>query len=226
MSQTLAIIIPVLNEQDLIQGSIERLQHLSQFELIFIDGGSSDDSVHLLKKNQLSVLVTNRSNRGLQLYRGAEVASSENLLFLHLDTELPNHFQALICDALKTHIWGRFDVRLNGQHWQFRMIEKLMNLRSRWTGIATGDQAIFVHKNSFLQSCEKIVEHPIMEDIFLSKQLKRLGMPACITEPVVASSRYWQKHGVVRAVITMWALRLLYFLGVSPEKLYRLYYRS
>ena len=225
MSQSLTIIIPILNEYDLIQSSIERLRQLSQFELIFVDGGSSDDSVHLLKENQFSVLVTNRSNRGLQLYRGAEFASSANLLFLHLDTELPNDFRALICDALKNHIWGRFDVRLNGQNWQFRIIEKLMNLRSRWTGIATGDQAIFVRKNFFLQSCEKIVEHPIMEDIFLCRQLKRLGTPACIIEPVVASSRYWQKQGITKAVITMWGLRLLYFLGVSPSRLYKLYYK-
>ena len=222
----LSIIIPILNEQELIKCSIERLRRLSQYELIFVDGNSSDNSVRLLIQSNFKVLKHGHASRGAQLFYGAEYASNSILLFLHLDSKLPDDFDTKICHALHTKSWGRFDVRLKGDDWRLRIVEKLMNLRSRWTGIATGDQAIFVHKKTFFAYCTKIIEYPIMEDIFLCKRLKLIGQPACIDTPIVSSSRYWLKHGVFRAILKMWVLRLLYYFGLSPNYLYRLYYNK
>lgn len=222
----LSIVIPILNEQDLIQCSIERLHRLSQHELIFVDGNSFDNSVSLLKEHNFKVLQLGHASRGAQLFYGAESASNSYLLFLHLDSTLPDNFDTKIDQALLRNLWGRFDVRLNGDDWRLRIVEKLMNFRSRWTGIATGDQAIFMRKKTFFTYCTKIVECPIMEDIFLCKRLKLIGKPACIDTPIVSSPRYWLRHGVFRAIFKMWVLRLLYYFGFSPNYLYRLYYNK
>ena len=193
-------------------------------EVIVVDGGSRDNTfdcaVGLVDK-----LLMSKPGRAMQMNIGAEQATGEVLVFLHADTELPNLSNNLIIDVLKkTHQWGRFNVQLSGQHVLFRVIETMMNWRSRLTGIATGDQVIFVRRAVF-QQAGSYPEIKLMEDIELSNKLKSFGKPACIKTRVITSSRKWEKNGIVRTTLLMWQLRLLHFFGVSPDKLYSRYYR-
>jgi rSAM/selenodomain-associated transferase 2 len=156
---------------------------------------------------------------------GANVATRDYLLFLHVDTRLPENANLLLIQAFETDaVWGRFDVKLSGKRPLLRMIEISMNWRSRLTGIATGDQAIFVRRDVF----ERIGGFPeisLMEDVALSKRLKRIARPVCLRERVTTSSRRWEQNGTVRTILLMWGLRLLYFLGADPAKLAAAYYR-
>ena len=156
---------------------------------------------------------------------GARGASGDTLLFLHADTWLPAEFDRLILEALGNgqRSWGRFDVRFSGRHRLLRVIAAMMNLRSRLSGIATGDQGIFVARTVF-DSAGGFPEIPLMEDIALTRRLKRLSPPVCLREKVVTSSRRWERKGILRTVLLMWGLRLGYALGVSPERLHRIYY--
>jgi rSAM/selenodomain-associated transferase 2 len=158
--------------------------------------------------------------RALQMNVGAAKANGDVLLFLHADTRLPGEAERLVLDGLARsgHAWGRFDVVIEGRHPMLRLVAAMMNLRSRLTGIATGDQAIFVKRDAF-QAAGGFPEIPLMEDIALSKRLKRGGRPLCLRERATTSGRRWETHGVFRTILLMWRLRLAYFLGADPAAL-------
>jgi rSAM/selenodomain-associated transferase 2 len=220
----LAIIIPVLNEAATLRPRLEALQTLRQqgVTLILVDGGSADGSAEIASQLTDQLLITPRG-RARQMNAGAHAATAEVLLFLHADTTLPVSAPALIRQAIVAGaLWGRFDVRLDSPRLLLRLVARMMNWRSRLTGIATGDQAIFVRRAVF----EQIGGYPplaLMEDIALCAHLKRLASPACLRDQVISSARRWEKHGVLRTILLMWRLRLAYFFGADPQQLARLY---
>ena len=219
----LSIVMPVLNEAG---GIVEALTALAPLrargvEIIVSDGGSRDATVALARPLADIVVVAPRG-RGRQMNAGAAASCGDVLLFLHADTRLPPDADALISDGLARtgRTWGRFDVRIAGAHRLFPVVAAAMNLRSRVTGIATGDQAIFTTKAAFGPGFPDI---PLMEDIAMTRHLKRIGPPLCIVAPVVTSGRRWEKHGVIKTILLMWWLRLAYFLGANPVRLARSY---
>ena len=157
----------------------------------------------------------------MQFQQRREALVDLALLFLHADTQLPVGADELVLAALEENLWGRFDVRIAGGHPLLRVVAWAMNLRSRLTGIATGDQAIFVRRDAF----PGFPAIALMEDIALSRDMKRRGRPACLRSRVLTSGRRWERRGVLRTIFLMWRLRLLYFLGAHPETLAR-YYRN
>lgn len=221
----LSIIVPVLNEAEALGSTLARLQPLRQsgHEVVMVDGGSSDGSPALAVPWADRVLVAPRG-RARQMNAGAAAASGDMLLFLHADTLLPNDAAQRVLEGLVAsgRGWGRFDVRLSGRHPLLRVVERLMNLRSRLTGIATGDQAMFARRALFEQAGGFPIL-PLMEDITLSRRLKRLGRPLCLRARVITSSRRWEERGVLQTILLMWWLRLMYFLGVPAERLEGLY---
>lgn len=221
----LSIIIPLLNEAQSLPDVLARLTaaRREDVEVIVVDGGSSDDSAAIAKAAGFTVIRAERG-RALQMNAGAAAAAGDVLLFLHADTHLPERFGTLIRDALGSgrHVWGRFDVRISGRSWMLLVVARLMNLRSRLTGIATGDQALFVTRAAF-QRVGGFPKQPLMEDIELSKRLRRLSPPACLAQPVTTSGRRWESRGVWRTILLMWRLRWRYWRGASPEQLAREY---
>ena len=153
---------------------------------------------------------------------GAALGTGDALLFLHADTTLPDDADRLIAAALARRAWGRFDLRIAGRHPLLAVVARMINWRSRLTGIATGDQAIFVTREAFL-AVGGFPDLPLMEDIAISRRLKRLCRPFCIATPVVTSGRRWEHNGVLRTILLMWRLRLAYYLGVEPARLARRY---
>jgi len=229
-----SIIIPVLNEERNLPRMREHLYAIQQqgHEVIIIDGGSRDHTLMLAYEITNTVIVS-KPGRALQMNSGAAVASGELLLFLHADTFLPENAMQILSESFpkdrslgdqsqKKNYWGRFNVRLSSDRLVFRLIETLMNWRSCVTSIATGDQAIFIDKNLF-ERVACFSEIALMEDIEMSRRLKKIAKPVCIKSQVITSSRRWEEHGVVKTVLLMWKLRLYYFFGVSPEKLQQLY---
>ncbi len=216
----LSIIIPVLDEAATISARLAALQALRQrgAELIVVDGGSRDGTGDLARAAVDRFLVTVRG-RATQMNAGAGTSQGGVLLFLHADTTLPAQADALIQRAVaRGALWGRFDVTIDGRHRLLRVVERMMNLRSRLTGITTGDQAIFVRQDVFARA-GGFPELPLMEDIALSRRLLRLARPACLRARVLTSGRRWEKNGVVRTILLMWSLRLRYFLGADPARL-------
>jgi len=222
------VIIPILNEERVIQENLQYLKLLNSIcPILFVDGNSIDGSEQILKKNNFEVIKSHSKGRGEQLSFGAVNANNqcEILLFLHIDTRLPDNFSELIVNALKEHAWGRFDIKLNSNRLVFKVIQFHMNLRSKITSIVTGDQSIYVKKEIFLKYADEMKNHPLMEDVYLSKVLKKhYGRAKIINQPVTTSVRCWLQRGVIQTIIRMWVYRLLYFIGVSPKKLYQLYY--
>ncbi|MEQ6341430.1 MAG: TIGR04283 family arsenosugar biosynthesis glycosyltransferase [Gammaproteobacteria bacterium] len=220
----ISIIVPTLNEAHGITATLTPLQALRQaeHEVIVVDGGSTDDTV-VHAAPLADRLVTAPRGRARQMNAGAAAATGDVLLFLHADTMLPLDAAAHIT-AGQSHHWGRFDVRLTGAHPLLRIVESMMNLRSRLTGITTGDQALFVERALFL-AVGGFPEQPLMEDIALSRTLKRYGRPLCLRAKVTTSSRRWEQNGVCSTILLMWRLRLAYFLGADPARLARLYHR-
>lgn len=217
----LSIIVPCLNEAEGISGALAALAPLRArgAEVIVVDGGSSDGTVERAAPLADSV-ISARRGRASQMNAGAARARGEIMLFLHADTLLPEFADALIVEGLKRSRrgWGRFDVVISGGNPLLQVVARLMNVRSRLTGIATGDQAIFVTRSLFT-AAGGYPEIALMEDIALCKRLKRFGRPLCLRHRLVASGRRWEKHGVVRTILLMWRLRLAYWLGADPAKL-------
>ena len=223
-STAVSIIVPVLNESASIVSSLERLSPMRDTgaEVIVVDGGSADDTVAQATPLCDRVVAADRG-RALQMNRGAAEARGEVLLFLHADTVLPDRAdQALKAFQVSDRAWGRFDVRLSGHRPLFRVIALMMNLRSRLTGIATGDQAIFVRRSVF-EELGGYDELPLMEDVELCRRLRRISRPFCIKAPVVTDSRRWEQLGPWRTTVLMWRLRWRYWRGADPAELARAY---
>jgi rSAM/selenodomain-associated transferase 2 len=219
-----SVIVPALNEAERLAETLMSLApHRTQgHEVIVVDGGSNDETVSIAEMHADKVLQGDMG-RAKQMNRGIEEAQGDILLFLHADTRLPADALANMIKAVEDgYFWGRFNVRLSGKHFLFRLIERMMNMRSCVTGIATGDQAIFASIES-LDIIGDYPQIPLMEDILFSKRLRDLGWPACVSQKVITSSRRWEDRGIVRTVLLMWRLRLLFFLGVPPEKLAQKY---
>lgn len=225
-SSKISIIIPALNEETALSQNLPQLQIYRDHghEIILVDGGSHDQSLRVARP-LVDRYIQTVKGRAHQMNEGADVAKNDILLFLHADTGLPDSADKLILNALDStqHLWGRFNVRFNNEKFVFKVISSAMNVRSAMSGIATGDQAIFVNKNIF-EDVGLFDRIPLMEDIALSKKLLKQSRPYCLKETVRTSSRRWEKHGVYRTIFLMWRLRLAYFLGVRPEKLADQYY--
>ena len=221
----LSIVIPALDEAAGIGATLEPLQRLRRagHEVVVVDGGSRDATPGLAAPLADRVLVAPRG-RANQMNAGAAAATGDVLLFLHADTRLPERADRLVLDGLAGggRAWGRFDVRIEGAHALLPLVAWLMNRRSRWTGIATGDQAMFVRRAVF-EGLGGFPPFALMEDVAMSARLKRVSPPLCIAECAVTSGRRWESRGVVRTIVLMWWLRLRYFLGASPERLARIY---
>lgn len=217
------IIIPVLNEAKKIRPFLKQLQPFRvRCQIVLIDGGSYDNTAQLSKDLVDTVLVSAKG-RARQMNYGSTYANGTILWFLHADTLVPNHAVDEIEKAVEQGVvWGRFDVSISGSHPMLNIIAKMMNLRSRLSGIATGDQGIFVTRSAF-QAVNGFAMMALMEDIELSKQLKRLAKPCCLRTKITTSGRRWEQFGVFQTILLMWWLRFNYFCGRNPEVLAELY---
>ncbi|MDI1232320.1 MAG: TIGR04283 family arsenosugar biosynthesis glycosyltransferase [Methylobacter sp.] len=225
MQPQLSIIIPVVNEAGQIALKLHALQTLrNRCQLLLVDGGSNDRSAEIAKPLVDQVLHSPRG-RARQMNCGAARAQADVLLFLHADTRLPDNAVNLIMQAVGDgYHWGRFDIGFDNPQPIFRLIAFMMNRRSRLTGIATGDQALFITRQAF-QAVAGFPDIALMEDIAISTRLKKLGRPCCIDAKVVTSARRWQQQGIFTTILLMWRLRLRYFFGADPDNLAARYYR-
>ena len=223
LSMNVSVIIPVLNEEKTIAATLQALTALRPFEIFVVDGGSADRTAEICRRIGVEVLVSQRG-RARQMNLGAARARGEALLFLHADTRLPESALSDIAAALADarHAGGRFDVELEGKHWVLKIIATLINWRSRATGVATGDQAIFVRREIF-ERMGGFQDIPLMEDVAFCRALKRLGGVACLRSRVVTSARRWESDGVWRTIFKMWSLKAGYLAGISPARLKRFY---
>jgi rSAM/selenodomain-associated transferase 2 len=220
MDARLSIIVPTLNEARAIVGALQALQPLRGrgHEVVVVDGGS-DDGTAALAAPLCDRFFAAPRGRALQMNAGARLARGAALVFLHADTRLPEQADSLVAAALREASWGRFDVEIASERRLLKVVAWAMNVRSRLTGIATGDQAIFVRREAFAG----FPEIPLMEDVAFSRRMKRGGRPACLRAKVSTSARRWEARGVLRTIVLMWRLRLLYALGVPPARLARAY---
>lgn len=222
----ISIVIPVLNDVGALKNLLPSLQEYRAqgHEVVLVDGGSLDGSVSYATPHVDRLLMTG-TGRGRQMNLGAENAKHDILLFLHADSLLPRESMDAVQNALavKDRHWGRFDVSLEGAGPAFGVIAFFMNLRSRVSGVATGDQGIFVRKQTF-HNAGGYEAIPLMEDIALSKALRKKYRPACLRPRIIASARRWEQRGILRTILLMWYLRLAYFMGVDTAYLARLYY--
>jgi rSAM/selenodomain-associated transferase 2 len=224
-SARLSVIVPVLNEAKVIRAALAPLASLRSggHEVIVVDGGSADDTLERALPLADRVVSAPRG-RARQMNVAAEVASGDVLVFLHADTLLPCNAAQLIIDGLQRsgRKWGRFDVRIDGGGPLLRLVAAMMNLRSRLTGIATGDQCMFVTVQAF-RAVGGFPAIPLMEDVALSSLLARRSRPVCLRAKAATSRRRWERHGIARTILLMWWLRFRYFVGVAPERLAREY---
>jgi len=221
----IAVIIPALNEAPGLQQTLAPLLdwRAHGHELILVDGGSTDATASIAAAAGVRVLRSEKG-RARQMNAGAAAASGDVLLFLHADTELPPHAAELISAGLSSgkHCWGRFDVRIRGRARMFPVISSMINLRSRLSGIATGDQALFMTRPAYAV-VGGFPDLPLMEDVEICKRLKRHSRPLCLRERVSTSGRRWETRGVWRTIVLMWRLRFAYWCGTPADQLARLY---
>lgn len=215
----ISVIIPVLNEATTIAATLDAVLGLNPHEVIVADGGSVDHTGEIAAGFGIPVFTAERA-RALQMNCGAAHATGDVLLFLHADTRLPHSAFRDIAAALENprYVGGRFDLELDGKHWMLPVIGALINCRSRATQVGTGDQAIFVRRETFM----RLGGYPdiaLMEDIALCRSLKRQGQLASLRSRVVTSARRWESEGVWRTIFKMWLLKLCYFAGVAPARL-------
>lgn len=219
----LSVIVPALNEESVLPETLRAARQMGVGEIIVVDGGSVDGTVAVA--DELADLVV-RAERGraVQMNAGAARASGEVVLFLHADTLLPPGYVTDVVDACARPgvVGGRFDVDLQPSSPLLWITGELINRRSRMTRVATGDQAMFVRRDVF-EALGGFAAIPLMEDLDLSRRLKRAGEIACLRSRVATSARRWQKDGALRTILLMWTLRLLYYGGVSPRRLHRFY---
>ena len=226
-ASSLAIVMPVLNEAAGIEAALRALMPLMArgVRVLVADGGSADDTPARARRFGGVEVIEAARGRAAQMNAGAQAASGARvLLFLHADTTLPPDADRLIEQALAggRHVWGRFDVRIAGRPRMLRVVAACMNARSRWSGIATGDQALFMTRAAF-DAVGGFPEQPLMEDIEMSKRLRTLSRPACLRERVITSGRRWEARGVWSTIVLMWRLRWAYWRGASPQVLARRY---
>jgi rSAM/selenodomain-associated transferase 2 len=221
----LSIIVPVLDEGEGIAASLDALARMRALgnEVIVVDGGSRDATIPRARLRADRVISAPRG-RALQMNAGAAKAAGDVLLFLHADTRLPADADHVVLKGLEQsgRAWGRFNVRIDGRSPLLFLVGWLMNIRSQLTGIATGDQAIFVRRDAFHEA-GGFAEIPLMEDIAFCKRLKRVSRPLCLSERAVTSGRRWDEHGVFPTIVLMWRLRLAYFFGADPKELAQQY---
>ncbi|ABI56109.1 TIGR04283 family arsenosugar biosynthesis glycosyltransferase [Alkalilimnicola ehrlichii MLHE-1] len=222
----LSVIVPVLNEAGQIPALARNLRSTALapgHEILLVDGGSHDDTPAAAQAHGLR-MITATAGRARQLNAGARATRHPLLLFLHADTRLPAGADRLVQQALgaPAPVWGRFDVTISGRHPLLPVVAALMNRRSRLTGIATGDQALFMRREAF-DAVGGFPDQPLMEDIEMSRRLKRLGPPACLPEQVLTSGRRWERHGVAATILLMWRLRFDYWRGVPADRLAQRY---
>lgn len=221
----ISVVIPCLDEAAICVGRLEALQSMRHegHELILVDGGSGDGTAEL-SRPLVDLLLPSEPGRAMQMNMGARAATGEVLWFLHVDTVLPDGAsKQVLREALDGPGWGRFDVRLTGVRPVYRVIEGMMNLRSRLTGMVTGDQGMFVRRDLF-ERVGGFPEIALMEDLAISDRLKPIAQPACLQSRVVTSSRRWERDGVLRTIGLMWFLRCAYRMGADPDWLSRIYY--
>ena len=225
MSLSLSIVIPVLNEANNIATCLSALQPLRQLgaEVIVVDGHSEDNTVALVESGA-DQLINSQRGRARQMNAGAAVAQGKWLLFLHADTRLPEKMSDIVMawDFSKSK-WGFFSIRLDDGRLAFRFIEWFMNIRSYYTGIGTGDQCQFVEREVF-EDLGGFADIPLMEDIELSKRLKRVSRPLVVVARVKTAARKWKNGGLLSTILMMWRIRLAYFFGAAPEQLVEKYY--
>ena len=218
-----SVIVPVLDEEKTIAATLQSLARFAPFEIIVVDGGSTDRTAEICQQFDVKVMVSARG-RARQMNSGAKAASGDILLFLHADTTLPNSAFDDIRLALgdSRYVGGRFDVELAGQHWMLKVIGAMINYRSRLSKVSTGDQAIFVRRFVFEQ-IGGYPDIPLMEDLAFCRMLRHTGEIACLKSRVMTSARRWEIDGVWRTILRMWALKLLYLAGVPPNRLKQYY---
>ncbi|WP_043527567.1 TIGR04283 family arsenosugar biosynthesis glycosyltransferase [Litchfieldella xinjiangensis] len=220
----LSVIVPTLDEALGIKAHLSALAHLRErgAEVVVVDGGSRDDTVRRAAP-WCDRVMASPAGRARQMNAGALASQGAIVVFLHADTRLPEDADQCIYQALATGAaWGRFDIRLTGQARLLPVIARCMNARSRLTGIATGDQALFMTRDAF-ERAGSFPEQPLMEDIEMSRRLKALSRPVCLHQCVISSGRRWERHGVWRTILLMWRLRYRYWRGVDSAKLAKVY---
>ena len=227
---TIGLIIPTFNEEQALPHTLETAAQLQIDEIVVVDGGSQDFTFQIAQSfferplPYRAQVLTSLPGRGKQMNTGAMAAQTDIIVFLHADTQLPVNARTAIEQAMvneRVH-WGRFDVQFDtDQGWAW-LISRMMNLRSRWSRIATGDQAIFIRRSTF-QRISGFADIPIMEDLELSRRLKQVGEMAALREKVITSFRRWEQRGPIRTILLMWTLRFLYWVGVAPRTLHRFY---
>ena len=233
MAMPISVIIPTLNEERTIMATLAHTAALGFDELIVVDGGSLDQTPVLVESYRRRTqspaqspvrLVTAPCGRARQMNEGAKTSRGEILLFLHADTQLPGDAKTMIVTTLADQrmVGGRFDVRFDRPSLWGTIISRMVNWRSRLTGIATGDQALFVRRPIFEQM-GGFADMPLMEDIEFSRRLKRKGATAALTATVITSFRRWEQHGPLRTILLMWTIRFLYWVGISPSYLTKWY---